>query len=449
MEQKKSIGFGARGWILIIVLFFGFMMFQVFTNFPLNILADFYGGAQTVAMLLTIGTLIGVILQIIISSFIGKIKSIKKVAAVLGIIALAASYGVAVIPYSQLILWQAVYLIDNIVVTMYALLFLSVIAGQWFPTRKGTVMGIATIAYPVTNGLIGLFAATAMGPVMASQGQEGPAVFKAFLPFLIAVTIGLILFLIFVTDYPEQCGAYRDNDKNFTPEVAKRMMEQEIENKRTTVWTTGHIFANRDFWFAAVTCGLLLMGAVGTMTQSNAIIGAFPTLDYTVIMMVIAVFGAIGSWLLGVLDTKFGTKKSMIISTVLMILSGILGVLATTTGISVFVVISLIFVAMFMGASSNYTVSVAAQYWRREDFSGVFSCVNPVANIFNAIAPTIVAALIFSALGVTAVFIFLGVAGIVGLILMIAFSNGHIKTVDDKYRKAAGKPLDDALLGRK
>lgn len=446
MEQKKSIGFGARGWILIIVLFFGFMMFQVFTNFPLNILADFYGGAQSVAMLLTIGTLIGVVLQIIISSFIGKIKSIKMVAAVLGIIALAASYGVAAIPYSQLTLWKAVYLIDNIVVTMYALLFLSVIAGQWFPTRKGTVMGIATIAYPVTNGLIGLFAATAMGPVM--EGKD-PAVFKAFLPFLIAVTIGLILFLIFVTDYPEQCGAFRDNNKNFTPEIAKKMMEEEIENKRTTVWTTGHIFANRDFWFAAVTCGLLLMGAVGTMTQSNAIIAAFPALDYAVIMMVIALFGAIGSWLLGVLDTKFGTKKSMIISTVLMILSGVLGVLATITGVSVFVVISLIFVAMFMGASSNYTVSVAAQYWRREDFSGVFSCVNPVANIFNAIAPTIVAALIFSSLGVTAVFIFLGVAGVVGLILMIMFSNGHIKEVDDKYRKDAGKPLDDVLVGRK
>ena len=41
METKKSIGFGVRGWLLIIVLFFGFMMFQVFTNYPLNILADF------------------------------------------------------------------------------------------------------------------------------------------------------------------------------------------------------------------------------------------------------------------------------------------------------------------------------------------------------------------------------------------------------------------------
>ncbi|MCD8217035.1 MAG: hypothetical protein LUD01_03150 [Clostridiales bacterium] len=110
-------------------------------------------------------------------------------------------------------------------------------------------MGIATIAYPITNGV----------------------------------------------DYPEQCGVYRDNDKSFTPEIAKTMMEEEIENKKTTVWTTGHIFLSRDFWFAAVTCGLLLMDAVGTVTQSNAIISSFPNLNYTIIMMMVAIFGAFGS----------------------------------------------------------------------------------------------------------------------------------------------------------
>ena len=107
-------------------------------------------------------------------------------------------------------------------------------------------------------------------------------------------------------------------------------------------------------------------------------------------MLMVAIFGAIGSWLLGVFDTRFGTKKSMIMAMILMILSGVCGALATATGTGVLVVIALIFVAMFMGASSNYTVSVAAQYWRREDFSGVFACVNPVSNIFNAVAPTIV-----------------------------------------------------------
>lgn len=398
METKKSIGFGFRGWLLIIVLFFGFMMFQVFTNYPLNILADFYGGAEKVAMLMTIGTGIGIVLQIVISNFIGKIKSIKKLTAVIGLVAVVAAFGVARIPFVQQTVWSVVYLIENVVVTMYALFFLSIIAGQWFPTRKGTVMGIATIAYPVSNGVIGFFAATVMGP-LATGGM--PAIWKGFLPFLILTTLGYILFLIFVTDYPEQCGAYRDNNKNITPEVAKQMLEEEIKNKQTTVWTTGHIFKSRDFWFAAASCGLLIMGAVGTMTQSNAIISSFPELNYTIIMLMVAIFGAIGSWLLGVFDTRFGTKKSMIMAMILMILSG------------------------------------------------VFACVNPVSNIFNAVAPTIVAILIASVMGVRAVFIFLLVAGIIGLILMLAFNGAHVKTVDDTYRKAAGKPLDDALVGRK
>ena len=446
MEQKQGVGFGSRGWLLIIVLFLGFMSFQVFTNFPLNILADFYGGAQRVAMLLTIGTLIGIVLQIVLSSFIGKIKSIKRVTAVVGLIALVTAFCVSKVSFTNLGLWSICYVIVNITITMYCLFFLSIIAGQWFPTRKGTVMGIATIAFPFTNGVVGLFANRAMGPLM--QGAPAPAVFEAFLPFLIAAAVGYILFLAFVTDYPEQCGAYRDNNKNITPEIAQQMMEQEIENKRTTVWNTGHTFANRDFWFAAVSCGLLLMGAVGTMTQSQAIITSFPELDFAKIMMIIAIFGAIGSWLLGVLDTRFGTRKSMIIATCLMILSGILGFVATQTGVGALVVLSLIFVAMFMGASSNYTVSVAAQYWRREDFSSVFACVNPVANIFNAIAPTIVAILI-GMQGVKGVFLFLGCAGVVGLILMILFSKDHVKVTDDKYREAAGKPLDNALADRK
>lgn len=476
MEKKKSIGFGARGWILIVVLFISFMTFQVFTNFPLNILADFYGGSQQVAMLLTIGTLIGIVLQIVISSFVGKIKSIKKVTAVIGAVALVMAVCVSAIPRTNLGLWSACYLVVNVVVTMYALFFLSIIAGQWFPTRKGTVMGIATIAYPFTNGVIGFFAGSVMnlGPdtemfmgammapagtfpdevVAAANGAFSSSVLSGFLPFLIAAAVGYILFLLFVTDYPEQCGAYRDNDKSMTPEIARKMMAEEIENKRTTVWKIGHIFMNRDFWFAAVTCGLILMGAIGIMTQSQNIIGQFPELDYTIIMMVIAVFGAIGSWLLGVLDTKFGTRQSMLIATVLVIISGVLGLVAVGTGVGVFLVVALVMVAMFMGASSNYTVSVAAQYWRREDFSPVFACVNPVANIFNALAPTVVAGLLFSGnieagLNVSAVFIFLAVIGVIGTVLMFLFSAKHVKETDDKYRKAAGKPLDNALAGRR
>ncbi len=453
-EAKKVKGFGGRGWILIIVLFLGFFMFQTFTNYPVNILAeDFLGGAQFVAMLMTVGTFVGIGIQLVFSQFIGKLKSVKRVGMIFGIIALICAWLVAALPLVSLTLWYVVYFVENVTVTIYALFFMSIIAGQWFPTRKGTIMGISTIAYPFCNGVIGLFANSVYKPF--EQGIFTPAIFKSFLPFLIAVTAGVILFLFLITDYPEQVGAYRDNDKSFTPEKAKAMMEEEIENKRTTVWTTGHILRNRDFWCVAIACGMILMASIAAMTQSSTIIGYFPNLNYTIIMMVIAVFGAIGSFLLGFLDTRIGTKRAMMITVILMVCSGVIGYIATMTGVGGLVVFSLILLAMFMGASSNFTVSVSVQYWRREDFQGVFACVNPISNVFNALAPTIATALLFGMMredgtpNVPAVFIMIAIAGVVGIICMAIFKGEHVKKVDDKYREAAGKPLDDALVGRK
>ncbi len=452
-QQAKVKGFGGRGWILIIVLFLGFFMFQTFTNYPVNILAeDFLGGATRVAMLMTVGTFCGIAIQLILSQFIGKIKSIKRIAMIFGIVALVCAWLVAALPLVNLMAWYVVYFIENLTVTIYALFFMSIIAGQWFPTRKGTIMGISTIAYPLCNGVIGLFANSVYKPF--EQGVFVPAIFKSFLPFLIAVTVGVILFIACITDYPEQVGAYRDNDRSFTPERAKAMMEQEIEDKRTTVWNIGHILRNRDFWCAAIACGMILLAAIGAMTQSSTIIGYFPNLNYTIIMMVIAVFGAIGSFLLGFLDTHIGTKRAMMITVILMVCSGVIGYIATRTGLGSLVVISLILLAMFMGASSNFTVSISVQYWRREDFQGVFACVNPISNIFNALAPTITASILYSTGGgqgvnVPGVFIMILIAGVVGVVAMLIFSGAHVKKVDDKYREAAGKPLDDALVGRK
>ncbi len=449
--QKQRIGFGPRGIMLIIVLFIGFLLYQVVSNYPLNILSeDFLGGSRRVAMLMTIATFVSVAFQLVISGFMGKIKSIKRLTIIFGVLAIASSWLMAALPLVNLQLWYVVFFIAKLTVTIYVLFFMTVVAGQWFPRRKGTVIGIATIAYPVGNGVIGFFASAVYAPF--SKGIMVPAIFRSFLPFMIIGTIGLVLYIIFITDYPEQCGAFRDNDRSFTPEKAQAMLEEEIENKKNTVWTTGHIFMCRDFWFASISCGLVLMAAIGALTQSSTIIGYFPNLNYTVIMMVIAVCGAFGSWLLGFLDTKIGTKKSLLITVILMAISGVFGVVAGRTGVAVLVVISLILLGIFMGASSNFNVSVAVQYWGREDFQGVYACVNPVANVFNALAPTVTAMLLFSGIqgiNVPAVFMMILISGIIGIVLTLLFSPKHIKEKDDKYRAAAGKPLDDALEGRK
>lgn len=325
---------------------------------------------------------------------------------------------------------------------LWATFALGILVGQWFPRRKGTIMGISTCAFPIGNGLIGVFTG-----LLFKTGQ--PNVFGAFLPFWILCVIGLIIGIVFIKDYPEQCGCYRDNDKSMTPEIAKAMMDAEIEARKTSVWKLNHTLTNRDFWFAVIPMGALLLCSVGMMTQTQAILGMFADDiakfgGFAGVMALIMVFGLIGSFMLGILDTRFGTKKALIIAVVLMIFSGALGMVPNAGCL----VASLIFLALFMGASSNFTVSVAAQYWRREDFPSVYATVNPIANILQAAGPMIIAMLL-SMKGYQAAFGVVLALGIISLVLMLLFSPNHIKKVDDKYRAAAGKELDDALVGRK
>ena len=98
--------------------------------------------------------------------------------------------------------------------------------------------------------------------------------------------------------------------------------------------------------------------------------------------------------------------------------------------------------------SSNFTVSLAAQYWRREDFGTVFAAVNPIANLICAFGPMLIAILMISR-GYQMIFKTVATMGVICIILMLLFSAKHVKEKDDKYRAAAGKELDDALVGRK
>lgn len=442
MKTLKSLNLGFRGWLLLIYQFLGFVAFSAFTNFPMNMLADMYGGAQKVSSLYTFGALIAIAIQLVMGTFMGKIKSIKKVGAVFGIVTMIFAMCIMVIPPTMPGVWQACYLIVCIFTPMWATFSVGVLVGQWFPTKKGTFMGIATLAFPIVNGTMGSFA-----HAVFSKGI--PDVFGAFLPYWIFCLIGLIIGLVAIKDYPEQCGAYRDNNKDLTPEVAKAMLEVEIENKKTSVWKTGSTMTSRDFWFITIPMGALLLCAVGMMTQTSSIIGSYgaamdPFGGFAGIMVMIMIFGIVGSFVIGLIDTAIGTKKAIIISCIIMLISGFLGMADS----AVCTVLALILLAIFMGASSNFTVSCAAQYWRREDFSSVFGCINPVANIIQAAGPAIIA-ILMGVTGTMGVFGMVAIFGVISIILSLLFNPRHVKEVDDKRRAKVGKTLDDALVGRK
>lgn len=448
MQQKKSINFGFRGWMLVIYQFIGFLVFTAFTNWPMNALTDVYSpqNPQLISTLYTIAQVVGIGTQLILSANIGKVKNIKVLGIVLGVVSMVFCLGVMLIPPGTL--WFVAYFLVSFIITIWCTFTIGILIGQWFPRRKGTVMGIVTFAFPIGNALVSPFAATVFGG-FATKGR--PDVVGAYLPYFILGGIGLLIAAFLIKDYPEQCGAYRDNDHSFTPEIAKAMMEAEIENKKTTVWTLGNTLKTSSFWTLTIPMGLLLMTSIGMMTQTVTIIGTLgfgsESKEFGMIMLGICVVACLGSYVLGLLDTRLGTRKAMLIATVLMIISGIFGVIGGMAG----TLIALACLAAFMGAASNFTVSGAVQYWRIEDFPSVFARVNPVASLLSAFGPMVVATLLFAKgmPDVKATFIFVGICGVISVILTALFRPSHVKDVDDKYRAAAGKPLDDALVGRK
>jgi MFS transporter, OFA family, oxalate/formate antiporter len=446
--EKKTSNFGFRGWMLIVYQFIAFFAFLAFTNWPMNALADMYGGSEKLSTIYTVAMIIGILIQLILSRNIGKVSNIKILSIILGVVSMIFALGIMVIPAGMQTLWQIAYFLECVVVTVWCTFILGILVGQWFPRRKGTAIGIATIAFPVGNALLAPFA----GVVFANMATTHvPNVTGAYIPYFIISCIGIVIGAVFIKDYPEQCGAYRDNDRCITADVAQAMMEQEIKDKKTTVWTLGNTLKNRDFWFITIPMGLLLLGAVGMMTQTVPIIGSYGfapnSPQFGMIMLGIAVVASIGSWLLGVYDTRFGTRKAMLISVLLMVISGIFGAIGTFPTL----LIALACLAVFMGAASNFTVSGAVQYWRREDFPSVFARVNPIANLIQAFGPMVIAILLFSkgTADPAAPFIFVGICGAISLVLLFLFKASNVKESDDKYRKAAGKTLDDVLVGRK
>ena len=449
MQQKTKLGinFGFRGWMLMIFEITAFLLFQAFTNFPMNMLADGFGGAQLLSTLYTIGTLVGIVFQLILAGKVSKMKSVKPMTLAFGLITLLGALGVMLVPPGTF--WLVCYFIVNVFAVMYGMFGIGIIIGQWFPTRKGVFMGIATFAFPICNGLMGPFAGIVFNPEYMAASHGIPNIAGGFLPFLIVGLVGWVIGLIFIKDYPEQVGCFRDNDKSFTKEKADAMLAVEIENRKTTVWKVGNTFKCGSFWLITIPMGTLLGCSVGAMTQTSQIFAANGLADkFEMLMGMVMIFALIGSYVLGLIDGKFGTKCAITWSVVVMLLAGVLGTIGGGAMIP-----AIILLAIFMGAASNFTVSGAAQYWRREDFSSVFGVVNPIANIIQALGPMMFAMTIgigmAKGMGTALPFIVTAVIAVISLILILAFKPANVKAVDDKYRAAAGKELDDVLVGRK
>ena len=109
------------------------------------------------------------------------------------------------------------------------------------------------------------------------------------------------------------------------------------------------------------------------MTQNKAIL----------LMSILSLIALVCSWLIGVLDDKVGTKRAMQIFCLWYAVAFLVNVFAVGRASWIFY-LSIFMIAMGIGGSGNFTISLPASIFGRHGFDKVNSVLFPIQGFFTA-----------------------------------------------------------------
>lgn len=376
-NNKKSgnslVSFGKAGWGTIIFCMAMFWFFVGFCTDGNNITAPAVAehlGIQsgTVLQMNSYGGILGVIFYIAFSQLTKKIGA-RKVAGITLIIS-GISY-IVMGNCPNLAVYTIAYtcLIGSIMSAGYVAG--GALVAQWFPKRKGVVMGYTTMGLNIASATW----VPMMTLIIAKMGFEKGVIIPGVLVAVLAV-IGLI----FMRDTPQERGL---NPDMVSDEVFRA--EYDTDNAETdSRWTVGKLLKTPAVWTVGIATGLLQCCSTGVMSQlvvRNQELGMSVTQAVSM-MTVIAVVGIFGSWFIGILDDKFGTKKVMILFCIWYAAAILANVTNTTAGMY----IAVIMIGISIGGSANFMTSFPSSVFGRHGFETVNSVIFPIQSILTACA---------------------------------------------------------------
>lgn len=246
------------------------------------------------------------------------------------------------------------------------------LVANWFPKKKGIVMGYTTMGHNLASA----FYVAAMTGLIAALGTMSRAV---YVPGIIAIIIGILGYIL-IRDTPQERGI---NPDNVTDEVYNA--EYFTENEESE-WTTIKLLKTKETWFAAIFTGLFQVCSVGVMQQlvtRNIRDFGMTQAGALTLMTIVALIGVFGSWLIGVIDQKVGTKKTMQFFGIWYAVALVINVLAHGQVGPLFY-LSIAMIGMGIGGSANFTTSLPTSIFGRQGFDKVNSVVFPIQGFVTA-----------------------------------------------------------------
>lgn len=405
--------FGKMGWLLIIAGIICMFMDGSAKNDSLNVIIPYFSetygwDTATMTLLQTISGYIAAVIMIFIGILARKV-GVKKVVVCCGllIVCAVACYGFI----DSLAGYIAIYMCIVIGEVGFGPFGIALLIQNWFPTKKGLAMGYVTIG----NNFGSIFINWLLVGSWAMFGHR-----FGFMPWALIGLVGILIIAFFIKEYPEQHGLAPDNDKAITREMIDEELKTGEEYLKTSPWTVKKLITTPVLWKIGIGVGLLSMCTVGVITH---LVPTFMAKGYTqttaMLIMSIAAVAAIPCSIgLGVIDSKFGTRKA-----------GLL--------LAIFGVISMVFMAMpftwsawigaagaagMMGCTNNLLGSLTSSIFGRYDFQRAFPTLYPIFCIMQSSGLAIVGVL-SSAFSFSVPFVVLAIGCLISFILLFTMKD--------------------------
>lgn len=366
-------GFGRDGWGIIIYCAAMFWFYVGMVNDGSNITAPAFAAKTGIeySLVLSMGTIAGIVgfLFFILFGQINIKLGAKNTSAIC--MFLAGTFYIGLGMSNSIITYAICLCVVTGAVMSGGYISGGVLVAKWFPKRKGVVMGYTTMGHNLASAFYVPMIAFLVNTLGLQKGVMVPSV--------LVIILGIIG-LCMVKNTPQERNMYPDN---VTKEVYEGEYCSEEDEDVTGGWTTKKLLAEREVWLTAITTGIYQLVTVGVMTQlvvRNMQLG-FTQTQAISIMTFLAAIGVFGSWAFGILDDKYGTKKTMTIFGVWYMFALIFNVLETTPTIY----ISVFMIGMAIGGSANFTTSLPAAVFGRYGFEKVNSVIFPIQGIITSL----------------------------------------------------------------
>lgn len=367
MKGKKSF---ALGYSLVIHSILTYFIFGAFTTSGMNVwvpaFCKVYGWENaTLLAMATVASLVGVLGSVLFGQLVAK----RGARGVITVTMMACGIFIMIFGQIQNVLGYLVCLIVfNFAGHGFCNVGSNAVIANWYPKRKGFVLGITTMGLPAASFLF--------VPILsASIGNLGLS--KAFLLIGAAVTVLGIISWFWVRNTPQEVGLEPDN--------GKYPSEDMVMDRGGTAWTIGRQLTNRNVWLIALAYGLLFLVTQGMVAQTVSYLMevGFEQPNAVKMLSMAAAVGLVGSFLWGVLDDRIGTKKASVIYAIWYMITFLLLALPISPAVTI---VGVVMLGTSLGGIGNLMPSMMITAFGPREFASVSRVITTAGNIVRSLS---------------------------------------------------------------